>query len=90
LALGFFKGEAVITRNDTKEWVLVALSSLGRKAWATDVAKYIWENYETDLRLSGSMLYTWQYDVRWAATTLRKEGKLKPVHGKRGLPWELA
>ena len=35
------------------------------------------------------MLYTWQYDVRWAAQSLRDEGKLKPVNNRRDLPWEL-
>jgi len=78
------------TREDMKEWVLVALRSLGGKAWPCDVAKYIWHNYESDLRGSGTLLYTWQYDARWAATVLRKTGKLKAVHGRRDLPWELA
>lgn len=35
------------------------------------------------------MLYTVQYDVRWAAQSLRNEGKLKPVNNRRDLPWEL-
>ena len=78
-----------MTRDDMKVWVLSALRSLGGKAWAGDVAKYIWHTYEAELRASGPMLYTWQYDARWAATSLRKEGKLKPVHGRRDLPWEL-
>ena len=79
-----------MTRDDMKVWVLAALRALGGKAFATEVAKYIWHTYETELRSSGAMLYTWQYDARWAATALRKEGKLKRVHGRRDLPWELA
>lgn len=78
------------TRNDMKVWVLDALESLGGKAKPSDVAKYIWKNYESDLRCSGNLMYTWQYDVRWAAQSLRNIGKLKPVHGRRDLPWELA
>ncbi len=78
------------TRNDMKDWVLQALRSSGGKGWPKDVAKFIWDNYEDELKRSGSILYTWQYDVRWAAQELRDSGKLKPVHGRRDLPWELA
>ncbi len=78
------------SREDMKAWVVAALNSLGGKAWPSDVAKYIWDNYEAELRLSGALLYTWQYDVRWAAQSLRNSGKLKAVHGRRDLPWELA
>lgn len=77
------------TREDMKDWVLRALKSLGGKGWPKDVAKYIWENYEAELKCSGGLLYTWQYDVRWAAQSLRNAGLLKPVHGRRDLPWEL-
>jgi len=78
------------TREDMKDWVLRAVAALGGKAWPAAVAKHIWDNYESELRLSGSLLYTWQYDVRWAAQSLRDSGKLKAVHGRRDLPWELA
>lgn len=78
------------TREDMKSWVILALMSLGGKAWPSDVAKYIWDNYEADLRSSGKLLYTWQYDARWAAQSLRNAGKLKPVHGRRDRPWEVA
>lgn len=53
------------------------------------MSKYIWDKYEQELKASGSMLYTWQYDLRWAAQRLRNEKKLKPVHKRRDLPWEL-
>jgi hypothetical protein len=78
------------TREDMKTWVIVALKSLGGKGWPKDVAKHIWDNHEGDLKKSGSLLYTWQYDVRWAAQSLRDTGILKPVHGRRDLPWEIA
>ncbi|WP_370581059.1 hypothetical protein [Snodgrassella alvi] len=62
---------------------------LGGSGWPKDVSKYIWDKYEQELKASGSMLYTWQYDLRWAAQQLRNEKKLKPVHKRRDLPWEL-
>lgn len=54
---------------------------------ALDVSKYIWANYEDQLRQSGDLFYTWQYDYRWQATELRKKGILKDSD-KRGY-WEL-
>ncbi|MHC6082984.1 hypothetical protein ACYT85_07035 [Ralstonia solanacearum] len=78
------------TRDDMKSWVLEALRMSGGKGWPKDVAKFIWDHYQTELNHSGSLLYTWQYDVRWAAQSLRNAGVLKPVHGRRDLPWELA
>jgi hypothetical protein len=80
----------VVTREDMKDWVLEALRSLGGKGYPKDVAKYIWEHYEAELKRSGNILYTWQYDVRWAAQKLRHSGKLKAVFGRKDLPWELA
>jgi len=78
------------TREDMKGWVLEALRLLGGKGYPKDVAKYIWEHYEQDLRRSGGILYTWQYDVRWAAQVLRNTGRLKAVNKRKDLPWELA
>lgn len=72
-----------------KLWVIEALKYLGGPGWPKDVSKYIWDKYEQELKASGSMLYTWQYDLRWAAQQLRNEKKLKPVHKRRDLPWEL-
>ena len=78
------------TRDDMMDWVIECLKSRGGKGWPKDVAKYIWENHEDQLRDSGNLLYTWQYDVRWAAQKLRNTGVLTAVHGRRDLPWELA
>lgn len=80
----------MVTRDDMTEWVVHALDSFGGQGWPKDVAKFVWKNYESELRGSGDMLYTWQYDLRWAAQKLRNEGTLKPVNGRRDLPWELA
>lgn len=35
------------------------------------------------------MFYTWQYDVRWAATTLRRTGKLRAAEVLPSGVWEL-
>lgn len=78
------------TREDMQDWVVVCLKSRGGSGWAREVSKYVWEHYEAELKASGNLLYTWQYDIRWAAQKLRDSGVLKPVNGRRDLPWELA
>jgi hypothetical protein len=40
------------------------------------IAKWIWEHHEAELRDSGDLFYTWQYDMRWAGTRLSNEGKI--------------
>jgi hypothetical protein len=50
----------------------------------------VWQQHEQDLRASGDLFFTWQYDIRWAAQTLRHRGTLKGVDGRRNIPWELA
>ena len=67
------------TKDHLKEWVLEALTTKS-PATVTEVAKHIWDNHEHDLKASGSLLYTWQYDMRWAAQALQDEGRLE----KRG------
>ena len=79
----------MITRKDMIPWVITALKSLGGSGRIADVCKFIWDNYEKEIRASGKMVYIWQYDVRWAAQTLRDKGICKPAKEvKRGI-WAL-
>lgn len=64
------------TRQDLTNWVYEALAEHGGEANIVEVARHIWERHETDLRASGDLFYTWQYDMRWAAKRLRDEGKV--------------
>jgi hypothetical protein len=68
-----------MTRDDLKSVVLKAIIAKGGKARLIDVAKYIWEHHEHDLRGSGDRFYRWQYEMRWAANSLRAEGRLAPA-----------
>ncbi|QCP60983.1 hypothetical protein [Pantoea sp. SO10] len=79
----------MITREIMKDWIIEALHSMNGVGWPKDVAKYVWEKYEGDLKRSGGMLYTWQYDLRWAAQLLRRDGILKQVNKRTDKPWEL-
>ena len=58
------------TKTDLDRWVKTALVDLGGSATIPHVAQHIWENHEADLRASGDLFYTWQYDMRWAAQKL--------------------
>ncbi len=80
----------MVTREVMKTWIVDCLKSRGGSGWPREVSKYVWEHHEAELKASGNLLYTWQYDIRWAAQNLRNEEILKPVHGRRDLPWELA
>jgi len=57
-------------------WVREALAALGGEGKILEVAKHLWLHHENDLRQAGDAFYTWQYDMRWAADSLRKQGKL--------------
>lgn len=78
------------TKEDLEGWILDALRARGGSAHVVDVCRHIWLNHESDLRASGDLFYTWQYDVRWAAQKLRNRGILRSVDGRRGEPWTLA
>ncbi len=72
-------------RGDIEPWIIAALKRHAGKANVTAVAKYIWENYEKDIRAHPTALYTWQYDMRWAGQNLQKMGVMK----KHRTHWEL-
>jgi hypothetical protein len=75
---------------DLKIWILDALAELGGSGSVVEVSEVVWRRHESDLRGSGQLFYTWQYDIRWAAKVLRDDGRLKSVAGSRTAPWELA
>lgn len=77
------------TKDDLRGWVVEALHAMGGSGRPVGVCREVWQRHEDDLRRSGDLFYTWQYDIRSAAPALRNEGRLKPLHGRAG-PWELA
>ncbi len=68
-------------------WVFAALKAHNGEAALLDVANYIWTNYEADLRTDKKRLLTWQYDMRWGATQLRKLGVMNT--NSTSEPWSL-
>jgi hypothetical protein len=80
----------VLTRDDLKPWILDALKASGGRGTVIRVCEYVWTHHEDDLRKGGGLFFTWQYDIRWAATILRHEGKLAPTERGNPVPWQLA
>jgi hypothetical protein len=78
-----------LNRFHLEDKVLEALAKHGGRARLVEVAKYIWVTYEPQLRASGDYFYLWRYEMRQAATKLRKVGKLKPDKVSKPF-WEIA
>lgn len=76
------------SRDVLKSWLLEALAELGGSATVLEVCEKVWARHEAELRAAGPLFYSWQYDIRWAATKLRKEGKLAQTG--RNEPWRVA
>ena len=63
-------------REDLQRWVLEAVDAHGGEALVIDIHKYVWRHHEKELRDSGDLFFTWQYEIRWAGQILRDEGLL--------------
>jgi hypothetical protein len=72
-----------------RQWVKDALAALGGSGTVVDVAAEIWKHHESELRASGELFYTWQYDMRWAAQLLRDAGVAQSASDRRRGVWEL-
>ena len=79
----------MITRDDLGVWIIEALKYYGGKATIVEVCKYVWNNYENEIRNSGDMLYKWQYEIRWSANQLRISNVLKSSEITQKGYWEL-
>jgi hypothetical protein len=80
----------MLTKQDLPKLVLDALHQLGGSGTVVEVARQVWQDHETELRESGDLFYTWQYDLRWAAQHLRNEGQLAPTSRGAASRWALA
>ena len=78
-----------LPNHDLPNIVEKALRNLGGNAPIAAVAREIWAQHEQDLRSSGDILYTWQYDMRWAAQKLRDAHKLTYSLTKGRRVWQL-
>jgi hypothetical protein len=79
----------VALKMDLPGWVQEALAAQGGSGSIVDVCRHIWQVHEPDLRMSGDLFYTWQYDVRWAAYQLREAGRMKAEKDSPKGVWQL-
>lgn len=54
----------MVSREVMMDWVVDCLRDIGGKGFPKEVAKYIWEHHETELRKSDLRTHG-QYDIRW-------------------------
>ena len=78
------------TKHDLGDWIVEALRASGGSQRLVEICRYVWDHHENELRRSGDLFFTWQYDIRWAATKLRHERVLKPANLSPVGIWELA
>jgi len=78
------------TKHDLRTWIVDALKETGAPMHHVRIAEHVWRHHEEELRQSGDLFFTWQYDLRWAAQTLRKEGVLAPIAGQGDGMWTLS
>lgn len=78
-----------VSKDKLQGWVVEALEELGGHGTALEVSRVIWKRHEADLRQSGDLFFTWQYDIRWAAQKLRGSGRLAPSPKGSQRPWTL-
>ena len=78
------------SKRDLTDWVVESLTRLGGGAVLVDVARDIWRHHEGDLRTSGDLFYTWQYDMRWSANVLRRTGVMKSAELSPHGFWQLS
>lgn len=79
----------MITKDMLPDLLYGVLKSMGGSASWLQVCKKFYSIYENDLKNSGDLFYTWQYDIRWAATDLRKSGRMKDAKVSPGGVWEI-
>ena len=80
----------MLSKQDLPRVVLEALEGLAGSGTVVEVARAVWQRNEPQLRASGDLFYTWQYDIRWAAQQLRDEGQLAPTNRGATSRWVLA
>lgn len=76
-------------KNILKIILLDTLLDLGGTATILEISKHIVANYSKNLERHNTLVYTWQYDLRWAANYLRKEGLLKSAKESKKDKWEI-
>ncbi len=73
-----------------QNWVTKALQELGGSGSIVEIVKILWRDHQEELKEAGDLFYTWQYDMRWAGTQLRKQNIILPAKKSPKGVWELS
>ena len=65
------------------------LYQMDGNGYILDISKKFWIKYKDNITPNNNLFYTWQYDIRWAATELRKNNIMVRPDLEKGL-WTLA
>ena len=78
-----------MTKEMLPDLLYSVLRDMGGHGSIIGICKQFWCKYENELKNSGDLFYTWQYDIRWAATALRKTGRMKDANLSPNGVWEI-
>jgi hypothetical protein len=76
-------------KEELPELLYLLLIEMGGKAKLIDIFKAFYSKYESQLKKSGDLYYTWNYEIRWAATKLRKENRMVNAKEQKKGIWEI-
>ncbi|MCL2176555.1 MAG: hypothetical protein FWB72_01180 [Firmicutes bacterium] len=66
-------------RKDLPQILYELIKDMGGSGKMMDIFKKFWEQNKNAISDKSDLFYTWNYDIRWAATKLRREKRMKPA-----------
>jgi hypothetical protein len=79
----------LLNSKDIERLLVEAIKKLGPKATFVNINKYVWDNYENDLRNSGDLFYVWHHTMASARTKLNSSGRGGFVKQNGTTVWEI-
>ena len=79
----------IISKNDLPILLEEVLKEMDGNGYILDISKKFWIKYKDNITPNNNLFYTWHYDIRWAATELRKNNIMVRPDLEKGL-WTLA
>ena len=80
--------KSIISKDDLPRLLEDVLKEMNGNGYILDISKKFWIKYKDNITPDNNLFYTWQYDIRWAATELRKNNIMVRPDLEKGL-WTL-
>ena len=81
--------KSIVSKDDLPRLLENVLKEMNGNGYILDISKKFWIKYKDNITPDNNLFYTWQYDIRWAATELRKNNIMVRPDLEKGL-WTLA